>query len=176
MGRSRQLGFATPSGRVELASSLLEELGHHPLPQHVPVAENEAYPLALLTGNAFNPMYNSEQRQWPSARHECPDPLVTLHPDTAAELRLAEGDWVRVETPRGAIRQRLHLSPTIHPRMADSQQGWWFPEQDVDPAEPYGCRTSNVNELCRDAPEDCSPATGSWSMTGLPCRIVPERS
>ena len=58
--------------------------------------------------------------------------------------------------------------------MADAQHGWWFPERDADPAEPYGFRSSNINELCRDAPEDCSPATGSWTMTGMPCRIVPE--
>ena len=172
-GRSLQLGFATPSGKVELRSSLLEELGYDPLPRHVAMDEDEAYPLALLTGNAFNPMYNSEQRQWPSARRDCPDPLVTLHPDTAATIGVAEGDWVLVETADGSVRQRLHLSPTIHPRMADSQHGWWFPERGVDPDEPYGFCSSNVNQLCRDAPEDCSPATGSWTLTGIPCRIVP---
>jgi anaerobic selenocysteine-containing dehydrogenase len=174
VGRSRQLGFATPSGKVELRSSLLEELGYDPLPIHVPVADDEAYPLTLLTGNAFNPMYNSEQRQWPSARRECPDPLVTVHPDTAAHIGAAEGNWVLLETARGSVRQRLAVSPAIHPRMADSQQGWWFPERGIDPDEPYGFRSSNINELCRDALEDCSPATGSWTMTGMPCRIVPE--
>jgi thiosulfate reductase/polysulfide reductase chain A len=172
VGRARQLGFATPSGKVELRSSLLEELGCDPLPTHVPVADDDAYPLTLLTGNAFNPMYNSEQRQWPSARRLFPDPLVTVHPDTAAALGVAEGDWVRVETARGSVRLRVQVSSAIHPRMADAQHGWWFPERGIDPAEPYGFRSSNVNVLCRDAPEDCSPATGSWTITGIPCRIV----
>jgi thiosulfate reductase/polysulfide reductase chain A len=172
VGRSRQLGFATPSGKVELRSSLLEELGCDPLPTQAPVVDDQGYPLTLLTGNAFNPMYNSEQRQWRSARRECPDPLVTVHPDTAAALGVAEGDWVRVETARGSVRLRLQVSPAIHPRMADAQHGWWFPERGIDPAEPYGFRSSNVNVLCRDAPEDCSPATGSWTITGIPCRIV----
>ena len=174
VGRSRQLGFATPSGKVELRSSLLEELGYDPLPVHVAADESAAYPLTLLTGNAFNPMYNSEQRQWPSARRDCPDPLVTVHPDTAAALGVTEGEWVLVETARGSVRFRLHLSPAIHPRMADAQHGWWFPERGADPDEPFDFRTSNVNELCRDAPEDCSPATGSWTLTGIPCRIVAE--
>jgi len=172
VGRARQLGFATPSGKVELRSSLLEELGHDPLPTHMPVDDDAAFPLILLTGNAFNPMYNSEQRQWPSARRDCPDPLVTVHPDTAVALGMTEGDWALVETARGSVRFRLHLSPMIHPGMADAQHGWWFPERGADPDEPYGFRSSNVNELCRDAPEDCSPATGSWTMTGIPCRIV----
>ena len=129
---------------------------------------------ALLTGNAFNPMYNSEQRQWPSARRLWPDPTVSLHPDTAAGIGLAEGDWVRVETARASVRQRVHLDPAIHPRMADSQQGWWFPELEGESDEPFGFLRSNVNALCRDGLEDCSPATGSWTMTGIPCRIVPD--
>jgi len=172
VGRSRRLGFATPSGKVELRSSLLEDLGYDPLPTHAQVDDDEAYPLTLLTGNAFNPMYNSEQRQWPSARQECPDPLVTVHPDAAADIGAAEGDWVLVQTTRGSVRFRLHLSPAVHPRMADAQHGWWFPERAAETEEPYGFRSSNINELCRDAPEDCSPATGSWTMTGIPCRIV----
>jgi anaerobic selenocysteine-containing dehydrogenase len=176
VGRSRELGFATASGKVELRSSLLEELGYDPLPAYVPVAEddNDEFPLVLITGSGFEPMYHSEQRQWPSARRKCPDPLVSLHPDTAADIGVAEGDWVRVETALGAVRQKVHLTTAVHRRMADSQHGWWFPERDCLPDDPFGFLESNVNVLCRDTREHCSPATGSWKQTGIPCRIVLE--
>lgn len=174
-GRSRELGFPTQSGKVELRSSLLAELGCEPLPQPVPVEQLSGdYPLVLITGNGFDPMYNSEQRQWPTARKACPDPLVVLHPDTAARLGLADGDWVRIETAAASIRQRLRTSDAIHPQMADSQHGWWFPERKGGRNEPFAFLESNVNVLIRDTPEHCSPGTGSWKQAGIPCRIVPE--
>ena len=40
------------------------------------------------------PMYHSEQRQIQAARKSRPDPLVTLHPDTAKALDLTAGEWV----------------------------------------------------------------------------------
>ena len=52
------------------------------------------------------PMYHSEQRQIQAARKKRPDPLVTLHPDTAKALDLTEGEWVKVESAQGSIRMR----------------------------------------------------------------------
>jgi anaerobic selenocysteine-containing dehydrogenase len=155
-------------------SSLMGELGCDPLPTPAqPGPEPDGtYPLLLITGNGFDPMYNSEQRQWPSARRSCPDPLVTLHPETAGRLGLGEGDWVRIETRQGTIRQRLSLSTAIHSCMADSQHGWWFPEEAQDPDQPFGYLRANVNALVRDEPAHCSEGTGGWLQTGLPCRIV----
>jgi anaerobic selenocysteine-containing dehydrogenase len=177
VGRTRELGFPTASGKVELRSSMLEELGYDPLPGYSPVDgdENDEFPLTLITGNGFEPMYNSEQRQWPSARRRCPFPLVSIHPDTAAEFGVSEGDWVRVETPRGAVRQRARLTTSIHPRMADVQHGWWFPERECSAEDLFGFLESNANALCRDDRENCSPETGSWKLAGLQCRIVPEK-
>jgi anaerobic selenocysteine-containing dehydrogenase len=174
VGRSRELGFATASGKVELRSSMLGDLGCPPLPSFVPPEDtaHSDFPLTLITGNGFDPMYNSEQRQWPTARRAVPDPLLSLHPETAAGLGLAEGDWVRLETATGAVRQRLEISDAIHPQMVDSQQGWWFPEREGEPEEPFGFLDSNVNTLVYDGPEHCSPGTGSWQQTGIPCRVV----
>lgn len=168
----RATGFATPSGRVELRSSVLGALGLADLPDHAPLAEpDEDYPLLLITGSAFNPMYHSEQRQWPSARALRPDPLVTLHPATAEALGLVKGDWVLVETPRGAVRMRLRVMDKVHPAMADAQHGWWFPERSSAGDEPFGCLESNINVLVCDAPSDSSPGTGAWQQTGIPCRV-----
>jgi len=173
-GRSRQLGFGTPSGKVELRSSIFDALGCDPLPHPLPVAEtDEQFPLILITGSNFNPMYHSEQRQWPSARARCPDPLVSVHPDTAAELGIVAGDWVRILTAHGSIRQRAELSDLVSPHIVDTQHGWWYPERKED--DPLGgFLESNCNVLVSDAPAHCSPGTGGWTQSGIPCRLERE--
>ena len=117
------------------------------------------------------PMYHSEQRQIEKARRHNADPLVTLHPDTAAGLELTDDDWVRVVTPQGSIRARARLTDILDPRMVDVQHGWWFPERKMAESELYGVFESNANILCPDAPEFCSPEIGGWPHTALLCRI-----
>ncbi|WP_018124614.1 molybdopterin-containing oxidoreductase family protein [Desulfovibrio oxyclinae] len=176
-------GFGTPSGKVELKSSIFEELGAEPLPTYrEPIWSPESrdssisdeYPIILITGSRFMPMYHSEQRQIEKARKKIPDPLVSIHPDTAKELGLAEGDWAVISTPLGSIRQRVHVTDAIHPHMADAQHSWWFPERSDKLPELFGVFESNTNVLCPDAPEFCSPEIGSWPHSALMCRIEKE--
>lgn len=176
--RFERHGFGTPSGKVELRSSIFEALGCAPLPVYREAAPSPAseadYPLVLITGSRFMPMYHSEQRQIAAARSKRPDPLVTVHPDTAAAAGLAEGDWVRVENPMGAVRMRLSLSDRIHPRMADADHGWWFPERPAAAPELFGVFDSNINLLCPDGAAFCSPEIGSWPHSALRCRVIRE--
>lgn len=180
--RYEKFGFGTPSGKVELRSSTLEALGCKPLPvyremPHSPAADQRIfneYPLVLITGSRFMPMYHSEQRQIKAAREKRPDPIVTLNPETCARLGLQEGDWTRVTTPQGSIRMRLHISDKIDPRMADVDHGWWFPERAQAEPELFGVFESNANILCPDSPEFCSPEIGGWPHSGLLCRVEKE--
>src|SRR5208283_1283230 len=44
-------GFATPSGKVELYSTIIDEFGHDPLPAYVQVLRNgNGFPMTLMTG------------------------------------------------------------------------------------------------------------------------------
>jgi thiosulfate reductase/polysulfide reductase chain A len=117
------------------------------------------------------PVYHSEQRHFDTVRKRWPDPLIALHPETAAALDIGEGDWVDVVTPMGKIRMRLRLSGAVDPRMADAQHGWWFPEKPGTEPVLFGVFDSNANMVCPDDPEFCSPEIGSWPHTGLLCRI-----
>ncbi len=172
-------GFGTPSGKVELYSSTFEELGCDPLPRYKeplwsPAGDSElaaTFPLILITGSRFMPMYHSEQRQIESARKLYPDPLVYLHPDTARNLGLENGQWVNVVSPKDTIRMRLKTSTRIHPQMADAQHGWWFPERNQALPELFGVFESNANLLCPMEAEFCSPEIGSWPHSALLCRI-----
>jgi anaerobic selenocysteine-containing dehydrogenase len=170
VGRSRTLGFGTPSGKVEIRSSILGALRCGALPRHVPVPRPDAaFPLVLITGSNFAPMYHSEQRQWPTARAQHPEPRLAIHPATAAEHGIAAGDWVCIRTRHGAIRQRAHLDDRLRPDTVDAEHGWWFPERTDDPLR--GVFESNANVLCSDAPEESALATGGWMLSGLCCRV-----
>jgi anaerobic selenocysteine-containing dehydrogenase len=177
-------GFGTPSGKVELRSSTFEALRCESLPiyremPHSPMSDPalyHEYPLILISGSRFMPMYHSEQRQIEAARKKRPDPLITLHPETAENIGVAENEWVRVVNPQGSIRMRLHLSPSVDPRMADVDHGWWFPERKEAKPELFGVFDSNANILCPDGPEFCNPEIGGWPHTALLCRVEKENA
>ncbi len=178
----RLTGFATQSGKFELYSNLLEQLGYDPLPYYEeppesPVATPEIaaeYPLILINGGRFLPQFQSEHRQFGMGlREQHPDPLLQIHPETAARLGIREGDWARIETPRGAIVMKAHCTGGIDPRVVHAEHNWWFPEQPG--AEPclHGLWQSNVNVLTTDEPDACDQVTGSWPGRGLMCRVSP---
>ena len=169
-----QEGFATPSGKVELYSSTLESMGRDPLPYFVEPPESpystpelfRDYPLIITTGARIQAYFHSEGRQIKSLRRIVPDPLVEIHPDTAKNLGIAEGDWVWIENPRGRIKQKARLTEKIHPGVVNAQHGWWFPEKE---APEYGFKESNVNLLTGGMPYD--PHTGSESLRSFLCKI-----
>jgi len=168
-------GFKTPTGKIELYSTRLEEFGYDPLPYYEEPPESpvstpevaETYPLVLTTGARIPFFFNSEHRQLPTLRKAHPDPLVEIHPDTAARFGISAGDWVWVETARGRMRQKARITEDIDPRVVHVEHGWWFPE---DPAPQYGVWRSNANLLTsNDPPYD--PAMGTYQLRALLCRI-----
>jgi anaerobic selenocysteine-containing dehydrogenase len=91
-----------------------------------------------------------------------------IHPETASPLKIEDGDWVSIETERGAIRQKAKLNLDIDPRVVVVSYGWWFPER--RDLELSGWKESNLNILTSsDPPYD--PALGSTTLRGVPCRV-----
>jgi anaerobic selenocysteine-containing dehydrogenase len=174
-------GFATPTGKVELYSTILEKLGYDPLPDYTeppetPVSQPELarkYPFILITGARFRPMHHSEHRQIRSLRKLYPYPTAEINPDTARQLGIGEGDWVVIETLRGKIKQKAKLTSRILPRMVECQHGWWLPEEIGEDPLLFGAFEVNVNVLTPDSENFCDPATGAVTFGPLLCRIYP---
>jgi thiosulfate reductase/polysulfide reductase chain A len=174
-----RIGFATPSRKIELYSSVLEELGYPPLPAYSGPQENETdhpelaeqYPLVLTTGGGFMPYHHSEHFQIRELRFLRHEPYVEINPATAAELSIKDGDWVWIETPAGRIRQRANLTQAVAPRVIVTQRGWWYPERDAYEPELGGCLEANTNVLTNTDDEHCDPLGGSWANRGLLCRV-----
>lgn len=172
LGDEEFRGFRTPSGKVEIYSNQMKELGYNPIPlfeevSNIPFAPSKEYP--LLMTNAKEEVYIlSSYRSVKSLRNLTPDPLMKLHPDTAADAGLRNGDWVYIETSLGRIKQKLSVDPYIDPRVVITAFGWWLPEK--GPSDQYGWRESNINVLVPNGPP-YEPATGAVHMQGIPCRV-----
>ena len=129
-GRPR--GFATPSRKLELYSIRFAGAGFDPLPRHDEPAESPLrssdhgsdYPL-ILTSFRHVQYVSDGHRNVPRLRNEVRDPLIEIHPDTAASLRIGDGDWVNVETASGKVRFKAKYSDTLHPKVVCAPYGWW---------------------------------------------------
>ena len=54
---------------------------------------------------------------------------MEIHPDTAKEHGIRDGDWVWIENNIGRCRQKAKVTPTIHPNVVNAGHGWWYPEK-----------------------------------------------
>ncbi len=165
--------FKTPSGKVELWSQRMADAGLDPLPDWLPTGasqeNNPAYPFTLQTGLREKTYHHSRFREQAWARKVSPDPLLKINPDTARSLGIADGEWVRVETPRGqgACRLKASLTDATAPGVVVTGMGWWLPES---PGPEFGALEVNINAaLSYAGPYD--PASGSADTRGVPCRI-----
>lgn len=168
-------GFNTPSRKAEIYSTLFEKWGHAPLPQYheppeTPYSAPELardYPL-ILTSCHHYPYYHSENRQVSVLRGIQPEPVIEIHPKTAAELGIEQGAAVYIETKRGRIKQWALLTEGIDPRVVGVSYGWWFPEQGIESL--HGWKESNINILTESDPP-YNPEVGSTNLRGILCRV-----
>jgi len=148
-------GFETPTGKFELYVTMFEKWGYDPLPYYIEPPESpistpnlyKEYPLILTSGQRSSVFTHSEHRQIPWLRELHPWPLVEIHPDTAKELDVSDGEWVYIETRRGRCKQKAKLTIGIHPKVVHAQHGWWYPEKPGPEPSLFGVWESNIN-LC----------------------------
>lgn len=169
----RPTGFSTPSGKIELRSQVLAELGYEALPTYQPPRPVSAalYPLELITGARFQPFYASSFRQIESLRKTHPEPWAEMNAETAAEIGAAEGDEVLVETASGAARFKTKIAK-MRAGVVSVEYGWWFPEEASEPEALRSIWKSNANCLTNANFEACEPLLGQWTYNGLPCRVT----
>ncbi|MEW6669582.1 MAG: molybdopterin-dependent oxidoreductase [Thermodesulfobacteriota bacterium] len=173
-------GFKTPSKKVELYSEQLRARGLDPMPEYRELPESpfsapqlaKEYPLIFTDRKAVSYLH-SEGRQIESLREMHPEPLISIHPEAAKELGIAERDWVYVETKRGRIKQKVTLATDVDPRVVYLDYGWWYPEKPAE--ELHGWAESNINILT-DSNPPYNREMGSTNLRGILCKVykVPE--
>ena len=173
--KHKREGFRTPTKKVELYSTILEQWGYDPLPNYTEVPESPVsnpelareYPFILITGARIPVFFHSEHRMISSLRKMHPDPIVEIHPEVADKIGVKNGEWVYIETPRGRIRQKAKLTENIDLRIVHAEHGWWFPERG---GRGYGWDESNVDILTENKPP-LDPCMGSTNLRVLMCKV-----
>jgi anaerobic selenocysteine-containing dehydrogenase len=105
-------------------------------------------------------------------RRQHPYPLLQLHPDTAKELGVSEGDWVYVETPLGRVKEKAQLFEGIHPQVVHADALWWYPEEPGEEPSLSGVWDCTINAIVPDDAEQNDYA-GNQCFRALLCRVYP---
>lgn len=160
-------GFKTPSGKIEFYSSLLKEKGYPPLPAFSPDEENpisfynerEKFPFIGISGARPQSFVHSQLHHVPRLLNQEPEPLADIHPQDAKQLKIEEGDKLKIETPKGHIVIKAIISKIVRPGSVRIAWGWGECVPDC-----------NLNELTDDSVRDS--ITGTPSNRCFMCNVV----
>ena len=154
-------GFPTPSGKVEIRSSLIEQVGGpfvlpllregytggvvrtalDPVPDWVAPEDESGWPLTLITPKAhafLNSQYADRQRQ-----RTIEGPLsVLVNADDAAARNIHGGDPVRVFNDLGSFEAVAEIRNDVVAGTLVSTYGRWGPTSSVN-----ACTPSELNEM-----------------------------
>ena len=168
----RDAGFSTPSGKLEIFSSVLPVVGESALPEfRAPFAEAPGFPLTLTS--AKSPLYcHSQHRNLARLRRMEPDPVAELSPATAAARGIGEGDWLAITTPRARVRARAQLNASLADGIVAARHGWWqsCPELGLPGYDSLDSDGANINLAI--GTEAADPVSGAAPHRCYPCQIV----
>ncbi len=153
----------TPSGRIEIYSRSLAEFGYDPLPVHEEPTQSpvrapglvKEFPYILVTGARIPEYTHWQMRSIPQLRSLAPDPIAWVHPSTAKEAGIVDGDDVLVETRRGKAKVKASVTEDMMPGIVSLAHGW---EEEA-----------NANILTELDAKD--PVTGYCEFRNIACKI-----
>lgn len=146
----------TPSGKVEVYSTYLEQAYKHPLPTFRPV--ESSYPLILIspgsdkrTSSTFGGLRYSDEA-W-----------IEMHPEDAAARQLTDGMMVRMWNDLGEVHLPLRVTEDVRHGVVSSEKGFWFRtsdnEQTVSALAPSHYADINDGACYNDARVEVEPFT-----------------
>jgi anaerobic dimethyl sulfoxide reductase subunit A len=149
--------FPTPSGKIEIYSQQIADMGDPlipPIPKYVETWEGpndplaEKYPIQLLT-NHWKGRANAQYDNIPWLKENTPQAIL-INVEDARARGIGDGDLVRVINDRGETRTPASVTERIMPGVAILPTGSWY-DPDRQGIDRAGC----ANVLTRDEP---SPA------------------
>ncbi|MCA6098406.1 molybdopterin-containing oxidoreductase family protein [Bradyrhizobium australafricanum] len=167
-----ETGFATPTGKVELYSTVLESLGFDPLPYHrEEPAVSADLPLLVFTGIREPEFFQTGQRHIASLRARNPEPRAFLNPDDAGENGIETGDWIEVRTEQGKCIAQAMVRHEMPKGLVRVPHGWWKPETTQGSRYLSGAWTYADAQICPDGPDYLDREQGIPHLRGIACAI-----
>ncbi|MGC8495246.1 MAG: molybdopterin-containing oxidoreductase family protein [Syntrophobacteraceae bacterium] len=168
-----QTGFETPTGKFEIASTILEKYGYDPLPVYTEPAESpagspalaEKFPLVFNSGSRVTTDFRSQFHGIAGLAKEGPEPTVTINPRDAAARGIRSGDRVILRSPRGSVRLRAIVSEDILQGSIDASMGGGGP---LGPEAWQECNINDLTDLRFD------PISGFPIYKALLCEVEKE--
>ena len=154
-----ELEFATPSGRIELASALGRR-GRAWTHRHAAHDARPAGGRLRLLSPASPWAMNTSFANDPKIARRLGEPTVTVHPDDAALRGLRAGDRVELANDAGRMLATLAVEPIVPVGVAYCPKGHW-PKRTRD--------RHNVNSLNAGTPSDMGRST---SVHGVEATIT----
>ena len=173
-------GFATTTGKIELASEFLPRVGGTRLPEpggHLSLCSSELIErvqaeggahLRMVTGSRKQPYNASMYFNNPEFRAKSPVPVAEVSEATAERLGLVAGDTVEIATDQGSARFEL-ATARMRDDLVNVDYGWWHPEWEPGAPDFGGMWESNAN--CLTTCELAEPMIGTWSYNDIDCVI-----
>jgi len=161
-------GFKTPSKKVEIYSEAMDKLGYDPIPTfHDPVESHgsrpdlvQNYPFVFMAGSRTKGYTHSRFREAESLRKLYPDPLIEINIETAENLGIKEGEWVRVESPRGHVKAKARPTQNVPPKLIVLLSGW--------------SNETGANANCLTDNDAVDPVSGFPEFRASLCKVVKE--
>lgn len=160
-------GFPTPSGKLEICSSYLEENGFTPYPEYNDIRSIEEmnrpeYPFLLTTGARSNHRMGVFGANIPGIVAIEPYPLADLNEEDAQQLGIEDGEMVRISTPFGSGEYKVRICGMAKHAVHIPHGGG-----SAYMAGPW--EKGNVNDLCSLDYRD--PISGFVLNKSVPCRV-----
>jgi len=116
-------GFETPSGKLEIASSILEEHGYDALPVYTEPGEGplsqpalaKQFPLVFNSGARSNIDLHALHHSVPALSKEKPVPTVMINTIDAWKRGIQQSDFVHIKTKRGRVGMYAIVTDDIVP-------------------------------------------------------------
>jgi len=164
-------GFNTPSAKIELVSSLLQQYGYDGLPVYEEPIEGplgspelfERYPLVLNTGARLQSAFRSQHLNIPGLLKLQPRPQVLINPVDAKARGISDANRVWVESPRGRVGVRAKVTDDVMAGQVELNVGGGSPIQ----AEEW--RDANANFVTDF--ENRDPISGFPVYKALLCQV-----
>jgi len=155
---AKAYSFNTPSGKIELSSSILKRSGFTPVPRWEKPPRPAEGSFYLLTGKvAYHTQFATQNNKL--LRERYPENSLWINPGAARKRGIKDGDKVLVESKIGRLYVKAKVTKGIRPDCVYMNQGFGHLSQGWRAGYGKGASDSDLHESVTD------PVSGGQALT-----------